>query len=63
MSGLVDLLGAGRVMFGSDFPHPEGLANPAAFAAELDPLGPEITARIMGANLLDLLERRPTAGV
>ena len=63
MSGLVDLIGADRVMFGSDFPHPEGLADPAVYAAELDPLGPETAARIMGRNLLDLLERRPTAGV
>lgn len=34
--GLVQELGADRVLLGSDFPHPEGLAEPSAF---LDCLG------------------------
>lgn len=29
---LMDLIGADRVLFGSDYPHPEGLAEPADFA-------------------------------
>jgi len=61
MAGLVDLIGADRVMFGSDFPHPEGLAEPATYAAELAHLGEPVTTRIMGANLLDLLEPQPHA--
>ena len=32
VSGLIDLIGAEHVLFGSDFPHAEGLANPADFA-------------------------------
>ena len=33
--GLVDLLGADRVLFGSDYPHPEGMADPISFVDEL----------------------------
>ena len=29
--GLVDLLGADRVLLGSDYPHPEGFADPRRF--------------------------------
>jgi predicted TIM-barrel fold metal-dependent hydrolase len=35
MSHLVDILGSDRVTFGSDYPHPEGLAEPADFVGEL----------------------------
>ena len=34
--GLVELLGADRVLFGSDYPHPEGMADPISFVDELD---------------------------
>jgi predicted TIM-barrel fold metal-dependent hydrolase len=55
MSALVELLGANRVMFGSDFPHPEGLAEPADFVKELDNLPADTTAQVMGANLKELI--------
>jgi predicted TIM-barrel fold metal-dependent hydrolase len=32
---LIDRIGADRVLFGSDYPHPEGMAEPADFADEL----------------------------
>ncbi len=32
IGGLIDLIGAERVVFGSDFPHAEGLAKPVDFA-------------------------------
>ncbi len=32
VTGLVDLIGADRVCFGSDYPHPEGLDDPIAWA-------------------------------
>lgn len=59
MSDLIDLVGVDRVLFGSDFPHPEGLAAPAEFAHELAPLGEPAVTKIMGANLVDLLEPKP----
>nr|WP_090277747.1 amidohydrolase family protein [Mycolicibacterium komanii] len=55
MSHLIDILGADRVMFGSDYPHPEGLAEPADFVKELEGLPAETTARVMGANLKQLI--------
>ena len=55
MSQLVELLGADRVMFGSDYPHPEGLAEPKDFIAELADLPQDTTARVMGRNLKELL--------
>ena len=38
---------ADSIVMGSDFPHAEGLAEPADFANLLTPLGPETTRRIM----------------
>ena len=35
VSDLVDTIGASQVLFGSDYPHPEGLANPLGFEALL----------------------------
>lgn len=35
IAGLVDLIGAERVLFGSDYPHPEGLAEPFDYADRL----------------------------
>jgi predicted TIM-barrel fold metal-dependent hydrolase len=32
---LIDRIGADRVLFGSDYPHPEGIAEPGDFADEL----------------------------
>ena len=55
MSQLVALLGADRVMFGSDYPHPEGLAEPRDFISELTNLPQDTAARVMGRNLKELL--------
>jgi predicted TIM-barrel fold metal-dependent hydrolase len=55
MSHLVDILGADRVMFGSDYPHPEGLAEPADFVKELEDLPEDTRARVMGGNLKELI--------
>jgi len=55
MSQLVELLGADRVMFGSDYPHPEGLAEPVDFVKELSGLPADTTARVMGGNLKELI--------
>jgi predicted TIM-barrel fold metal-dependent hydrolase len=55
MSHLVDILGSDRVMFGSDYPHPEGLAEPAEFVGELGNLPERTAAQIMGGNLKELI--------
>jgi predicted TIM-barrel fold metal-dependent hydrolase len=53
--GLIKLVGADRVVFGSDFPHPEGLAQPTSYVDELKGLADEDIARIMGANLTEVI--------
>jgi predicted TIM-barrel fold metal-dependent hydrolase len=53
--GLVKILGADRVLFGSDYPHPEGLSEPVRYADQLEGLSHEDIARIMGGNLAEVL--------
>jgi predicted TIM-barrel fold metal-dependent hydrolase len=53
--GLVDLLGADQVLFGSDFPHPEGLADPVSYVDELEGLPHDDVVKIMGGNLARLI--------
>ena len=48
--GLARLIGPSQVLFGSDWPHPEGMAEPAAFAAELEGLSTAEIAQIMHGN-------------
>jgi predicted TIM-barrel fold metal-dependent hydrolase len=47
---LVDLIGAERVLYGSDFPHAEGLREPLDFAKELDGLSAADVRAIMREN-------------
>ena len=56
---IVDLMGDDRVIFGSDWPHIEGLPEPTDWATELQKLPPESVAKIMGGNVSELNERRP----
>jgi predicted TIM-barrel fold metal-dependent hydrolase len=53
--GLVALLGPGQVLFGSDYPHPEGLADPITFVDELQGLPEETIRLVMGGNLARLM--------
>ncbi|SRR6266568_1736287 len=55
VTDLIDLIGVDRVLFGSDYPHPEGLAQPTHFADMLGHLPEEDQAKIMGGNLARLL--------
>jgi len=52
---LAGLLGEDHVMFGSDWPHPEGLAQPTSFLDDLAHLPKETVAKIMGGNLARLM--------
>jgi predicted TIM-barrel fold metal-dependent hydrolase len=54
--GLTHTIGVERVLFGSDFPHPEGLAEPSSFAERLHGLPDPDVARIMRDNLRELLD-------
>lgn len=53
---LADLIGVTNVLFGSDYPHPEGLAEPMDFLGELDGMSAPDRQRIMSSNLRALLE-------
>jgi predicted TIM-barrel fold metal-dependent hydrolase len=56
---LVDLLGPQRVVFGSDYPHAEGLEDPASFVKELEGVAPADVRRIMHDNARTLVTPRP----
>ena len=51
LPALADLVGVDRVLFGSDFPHPEGLANPMSYLDELEGVDEDKVRKIMGGNL------------
>jgi predicted TIM-barrel fold metal-dependent hydrolase len=53
--GLVEILGADRVLFGSDYPHPEGMADPLGFVDDLKGLPDDDVKKIMGGNLNQLM--------
>ena len=54
--GLIDLIGADRVVFGSDYPHPEGMSDPVAYVEELEGLPREAVASVMGGNLAEVMK-------
>jgi predicted TIM-barrel fold metal-dependent hydrolase len=52
IGGLIEAIGVDKVVFGSDYPHPEGLAEPRSYVDHLPPgLSDEDLAAIMGGNL------------
>jgi len=55
LSKLTDLLGVDRVLFGSDYPHPEGLAHPSHYLDAIETLSDADQAKIMGGNLSRLI--------
>ncbi|HUC38005.1 MAG TPA: amidohydrolase family protein [Acidimicrobiales bacterium] len=52
---LADVIGDTQVLFGSDWPHPEGLARPAEFVKDLSHLPEASLRRIMGENMARLM--------
>jgi predicted TIM-barrel fold metal-dependent hydrolase len=48
--GLAEVLPTSRIVFGSDFPHSEGLGQPLDYVKHLDPLPDEAVRKIMRAN-------------
>lgn len=53
---LIDTIGVKRVLFGSDWPHPEGLGKPLSYFSDLENLTPDEVKRVMHTNLKGLLE-------
>jgi predicted TIM-barrel fold metal-dependent hydrolase len=52
---LASLVGVDNVIFGSDFPHPEGLADPISYVDRLAGFDDAGKAKIMGGNLARLV--------
>ena len=55
LGALAELVGIDRVLFGSDYPHPEGLAEPLSYVNELKGVSDEGVRKIMGGNLARLM--------
>jgi predicted TIM-barrel fold metal-dependent hydrolase len=55
---LIELIGAGHVLFGSDYPHPEGLAEPREFAELMPGIGGPEIEQVMWKNMRDLIDGR-----
>jgi predicted TIM-barrel fold metal-dependent hydrolase len=53
--GLADCIGVEHVLFGSDYPHAEGLADPLAFVDDLDGFSDAEVRQVMSSNALSLL--------
>ena len=58
LAALADLIGVERILFGSDWPHGEGLAEPTDFAKELHAFDPVGVRKVMRDNALELLGTR-----
>ncbi|WP_163550172.1 amidohydrolase family protein [Candidatus Frankia nodulisporulans] len=52
---LVQTIGADNVVFGSDYPHPEGLFDPVTFVDEIDSLPLADQRKVMGENLAKIM--------
>ncbi len=55
LPALARLIGDDNVLFGSDYPHPEGLADPVSYTEELKGTSDEVVRKIMGGNLARLM--------
>jgi predicted TIM-barrel fold metal-dependent hydrolase len=52
---LLKIVSAGKLLFGSDYPHPEGLAEPLSYYDYLKDQDPAVIQKIMSANAYDLV--------
>jgi predicted TIM-barrel fold metal-dependent hydrolase len=55
LGALAELIGVDRILFGSDWPHGEGVAQPLDFARELSAFDDAAVRRIMHDNCAELL--------
>ncbi|MCU1595149.1 MAG: putative TIM-barrel fold metal-dependent hydrolase [Frankiales bacterium] len=56
---VVDLMGADRVLFGSDWPHIEGMPSPLDYLGEIKELDEDTQRKILRDNALELMQLRP----
>ena len=54
-----EIMGADRVIFGSDWPHIEGMPEPLDYVAELSNFDDVKRKKILRENVLELNELRP----
>jgi predicted TIM-barrel fold metal-dependent hydrolase len=61
LASLLKLLGVKRIIMGSDFPHVEGLAEPASYIKDLENFDytPDECRTVMRDNGLELSIRQP----
>lgn len=55
VSLIIDAIGVDHLVFGSDYPHPEGLAEPLSYVNQLEGRPVEDVSKIMGSTLYGLL--------
>jgi predicted TIM-barrel fold metal-dependent hydrolase len=61
---LIDVLGVDHLLFGSDYPHPEGLAEPCSYVDHLpEDLPQDEVEKIMGGNLARIMRVDTPAAV
>ena len=53
--GLANAIGTDRVLFGTDYPHAEGLADPNAFVDDLHGFSSDEVRQIMRTNAFELI--------
>ncbi|WP_227985158.1 amidohydrolase family protein [Nocardia spumae] len=51
----MDAIGADHVLFGSDFPHPEGLREPRDYLPRLETCDPTVRHQVLRGNTAALL--------
>jgi predicted TIM-barrel fold metal-dependent hydrolase len=60
IEALVGMMTPEHILFGSDYPHPEGMADPLHWAEEISGLFPAAEVRkMMGENMYGLLGLTP----
>jgi len=55
LPALAEMIGEDNVFFGSDYPHPEGLASPVSYVQELEGVLEDTVRKIMGGDLARLM--------
>ena len=59
LNEVIELMGPDRVIYGSDWPHMEGLPNPRDIVDEAPDLAPDVRTKFLSENTVGLTARRP----